>query len=117
MKKFTLTVLVLVIIFSCSTSDKHVITQRYKDYYPELNKFYSEKPPGWNVENGYTVFRLFAPRATEVKLVLFKKHNAATGDEYLMKRDKEPLRPWGGRAIGPRRRVTVPTEEEGFEMF
>ena len=36
-----------------------------------LDKLYSDKPLGCNVENGSFIFRVFAPRATEVILAIF----------------------------------------------
>ncbi len=52
-----------------------------------LDSLYSDKPLGCIVENGKTTFRVFAPRATEIKLVLFDKADDETGKEILMKRD------------------------------
>jgi len=38
-----------------------------------LDQFYSDKPLGCHVQRGRATFRLFAPRAREVKLVLFDR--------------------------------------------
>ncbi len=54
-----------------------------------LDSLYSNKPLGCIVENGKTTFRVFAPRATEVKLVLFDKADDESGKEILMKRDPD----------------------------
>ncbi len=54
-----------------------------------LDSLYSEKPLGCIVETGKTTFRVFAPRATEVKLVLFDKADDESGKEILMKRDPD----------------------------
>ncbi len=54
-----------------------------------LDSLYSDKPLGCIVETGKTTFRVFAPRATEVKLVLFDKAEDETGKEILMKRDPD----------------------------
>lgn len=54
-----------------------------------LDKFYSEKPPGVSFESGGTVFRLFAPRAKYVNLVIFKNYRDNSGVEYEMKKDKD----------------------------
>lgn len=54
-----------------------------------LNQFYSEKKLGGQREGRQFVFRLFAPRATAVKLVLFERHDAETGREFPMQRDRE----------------------------
>ncbi|MCS6989583.1 MAG: alpha-amylase family glycosyl hydrolase [Chloroherpetonaceae bacterium] len=56
---------------------------------PSLDSLYSDKPLGCLVENGKTTFRVFAPRATEVKLALFDKAEDETGKEILMKRDAD----------------------------
>jgi len=62
---------------------------RYPDYFPEMNKYFSNKPLGANFEDGNTVFRLFAPNAFAVKLVTFTQHDDSAGLEYSMKRDNE----------------------------
>ncbi|RMF69512.1 MAG: DUF3459 domain-containing protein, partial [Calditrichaeota bacterium] len=51
-----------------------------------LEGFFSRKPLGCIVEKGRTVFRVFAPRAHAVRLVLFHKHDALSGEEYDMQR-------------------------------
>ncbi|HEX9974567.1 MAG TPA: hypothetical protein VGD14_21040, partial [bacterium] len=51
----------LSIVTSVTTSRAQ---NRYPDYFPELNKFFSTKPLGANFASGNTVFRLFAPNAT-----------------------------------------------------
>ncbi len=65
---------------------KGVVAQ-FDDRY--LNSFYSDKPLGVNIEGKYTVFRLFAPRAKSVKLVLYKSIRDKKGKEYDMVRDKD----------------------------
>lgn len=62
---------------------------RYPDYYPELNNFFSSKSLGVNFESGNTVFRLFAPNATVVTLITYTKHDDVIGLEYNMQRDNE----------------------------
>jgi len=52
-------------------------------------ELYSDKPLGCNIENNKFVFRLFAPRATSVKLILFDSPFNETGHEYQMKKDKD----------------------------
>ena len=86
MKKKILNILILTILFSCGNSNTQSKLHHDKYYYPELNKFYSEKPLGANIEDNNIVFRLFAPRATTVRLVLFETHDAVIGNEYLMER-------------------------------
>ena len=54
-----------------------------------LNQFYSEKKLGCQREGQQFAFRLFAPRATAVKLVLFERHDAETGREFPLQRDRD----------------------------
>ncbi len=55
----------------------------------DLNKIYSTKKLGSFFENGKTVFRLFAPTATKVTLVTFKKVEDEKGTEHQMKVDSD----------------------------
>jgi pullulanase len=52
-----------------------------------LNMYQSKKNLGCQIESDQTVFRLFAPRATGVKLILFNRFDEETGNEYDMNRD------------------------------
>jgi pullulanase/glycogen debranching enzyme len=54
-----------------------------------MDKWYSKKELGCIVKAKETIFRLFAPRATEVKLLVFNRHDDPKGAEYIMKRDKD----------------------------
>lgn len=63
--------------------------RRDRDYFPELNQYYSTKPLGATIASGQTVFRLFAPNATAVTLVTFPTHDAVAGTEYPMQRDAD----------------------------
>lgn len=49
----------------------------------------SQKELGCIVTNAQTQFRLFAPRASAVTLVLFDKHDQEVGQEYHMVRDAD----------------------------
>lgn len=71
---------------------------RYPDFFPEQNKYFSIKPLGVNIEFGKTVFRLFAPNATKISLVIFKKHDDINGQEHLMEKDKDGV--WEYRLQG-----------------
>ncbi len=53
---------------------------------PLLDPLYSDQPLGFVVENGRTTFRVFAPRAQRVTLVLFHQHDDETGAEHPMTR-------------------------------
>ena len=55
----------------------------------DYNKIYSSKKLGSYVENGKTIFRLFAPSAKEVRLVTFKQPEQEEGHEYEMIDDKD----------------------------
>jgi pullulanase/glycogen debranching enzyme len=54
-----------------------------------FDSFSSSKPLGCNVESGKTVFRVFAPRAAWVKLVMFNRHDDERGKEYTMVKDQD----------------------------
>ncbi|MDZ7385805.1 MAG: alpha-amylase family glycosyl hydrolase [candidate division KSB1 bacterium] len=54
-----------------------------------LDQFFSDKPLGCTVETDRAVFRLFAPRAREVTLLLFERYDAEQGREYPMRRDRQ----------------------------
>lgn len=76
-----------------------------------LNRYYSDKPLGFQVEEGRTTFRVFSPRAREVILVIFC-FDDERGEEFSMKRDPDgvweythPQELWGRyygyRVFGP----------------
>ncbi len=52
-----------------------------------LDRFTSSKTLGCTVRNGTTTFRVFAPRATGVMLVLFDRAGDEAGKEYRMTHD------------------------------
>jgi hypothetical protein len=54
-----------------------------------LDQFYSEKPLGCQRDGERWAFRLFAPRALQVKLLLFDRHDDLTGREFPMQRDND----------------------------
>jgi pullulanase/glycogen debranching enzyme len=54
-----------------------------------LDTFYSTKPLGLTVVKNSYHFRLFAPRAIWVKLVLFNKHDARNGKEFFLEKDAD----------------------------
>lgn len=54
-----------------------------------LDTFYSTKPLGLTVEKKSYQFRLFAPRAIWVKLVLFNEHDAQHGREFALEKDDD----------------------------
>jgi len=71
---------------SGKTSSKNT-PEEYRQHLKDLDKFYSEKQLGSFIENGKTVFRLFAPQASEVILETFQKAEAASGKLHSMIKD------------------------------
>ncbi len=73
-----------------------------------LDQFYSAKPLGCRQEGGQLAFRVFAPRALQVKLVLFDGYDAPTGREFAMQRDGDGVwefstaENWTGKFYGYR---------------
>ena len=53
----------------------------------DLDKFYSSKRLGSFTENGKTIFRLFAPQAERVLLVIYTKVENSSGKKFKMIRD------------------------------
>lgn len=91
-------IIIVTIIFTGSSvyiSDKSKIYAKDKIEFQlkqlELDKFYSDKKLGGFVENGKTYFRLFAPNAERVSLVLFDKVDDLSGKEYEMTRDENAV--------------------------
>ena len=62
-----------------------------------LGALESEKELGCVVGEKETTFRIFAPRATAVTLVLFERHDAERGAEHDMRRDEDGV--WRCRTI------------------
>ena len=54
-----------------------------------FDSFYSEKELGCSAGKLHTTFRLFAPRATGVTLVLFDHYDDPAGPEHAMRRDED----------------------------
>jgi pullulanase len=63
-----------------------------------LDRFYSEKQLGCTVSKSGTTFRLFAPRASKVTLVLYQRHDDAKGEEIHMVRDENGV--WEYTSLG-----------------
>lgn len=73
-----------------------------------LDSLYSQKPMGYQrTESGYA-FRVFAPRAKWVRLVLYGNYADDQGSEFLMKRDADGVwefstgENWNGKYYGYR---------------
>jgi pullulanase/glycogen debranching enzyme len=54
-----------------------------------LDQLYSEKPLGCQREGNQFTFRVFAPRAWQVKLAIFERYDDSTGRELPMQRDRD----------------------------
>ena len=70
--------------------DESNLTEKQSQYLKkldELDKFYSTKKLGSFVEKGKTHFRLFAPNAEKVSVVLFDELEKSKGYEFEMTRD------------------------------
>ncbi|TAK53964.1 MAG: pullulanase [Bacteroidetes bacterium] len=77
--------LFLVLLVVMSVSHKPLSAQPQAQVF--LDSLYSSKELGCTITNDSTTFRLFAPRATNVVLVLFQRHTDESGIETSMKRD------------------------------
>jgi pullulanase/glycogen debranching enzyme len=71
-----------------SDKSKTVIKKKTEINYDSL---YSDKRLGSFIENDKTFFRLFAPRAEDVILVVFKNAEDKTGSEYDMQKDENSV--------------------------
>ena len=63
-------------------------TTEFSIRYESLDKYYSDKKLGSFIENGTTVFRLFAPSAKEVILCLFDHPEDEECSESVMQKDE-----------------------------
>ncbi len=54
-----------------------------------LDSYYSSKRLGSYIENGKTIFRLFAPTSANIKLIVFDTVEDSVGNEYLMSKDAD----------------------------
>ena len=54
-----------------------------------LDSLYSDKPLGYHISENKVSFKVFAPRATWVKLVLFDHYSDERGQEFVMQRDTQ----------------------------
>ena len=78
-------------------TDEIDLSQEYEVFYnnqscivdvdPYLDNLYSDKPLGCHWDDEKTVFRVFAPRASQITLVLYDDHKTTSGDEHSMTMD------------------------------
>jgi pullulanase len=59
-----------------------------------LDQFHSDKALGFVWNEDRTIFRIFAPRASKVTLVMFDTHTSEAGTEYEMLRDVDGVWEW-----------------------
>ena len=68
-------------------SEIKINTVKYSEQ--ELNSFYSTKKLGSTVQDGVTIFRLFAPNPIKVALVIFNSLDDSIGTQYKMTKDPD----------------------------
>ena len=68
-------------------SETKINTVKYSEQ--QLNSFYSTKELGSTVQDGATIFRLFAPNPLKVDLVIFNSLEDSTGIQYQMTKDSD----------------------------
>lgn len=92
---------------------------RYADFFPKLNSYFSLKPLGANFENGQTMFRVFAPNATAVILVIFEQYDSKTGAEFSMKKDADGVWEFAvpGKNFGLYYGYKIDGKNDRFSMF
>jgi pullulanase/glycogen debranching enzyme len=69
----------------------------------KLDSYYSDKQLGCCVEEDGVVFRLFAPRATSVNVVIFEAHDQQEGRHYEMAKDADGVWEYRLQGQGERR--------------
>jgi len=79
-------------------SDQLTLTESGNLLKLDLSKLYSDKKLGAFVEEGNTIFRLFAPSAKTVYLHLYKSPEQEKAQEYIMKSDENGV--WEKRLPG-----------------
>jgi pullulanase/glycogen debranching enzyme len=86
-------------LFACSVLIPPGLTAR-KTYSPlaDVDSLYSDLPLGATFAKGATAFRLFAPHATRVSLVLLPRYDAMSGEEIRMSRDRNGV--WSTSRLG-----------------
>jgi pullulanase len=87
---YFLTIVLFITITTAMSSSPKKITMRDQDSLADkLDSLYSNKELGCVVLDNTTTFRLFAPRATGVRVAIFSSYNEAFGEEYSMVRDAD----------------------------
>ena len=88
---FTFFIISLGFIMTGTTLKKQATDplKSFEEKNKKLDSYYSTKKLGAFIENGTTVFRLFAPQAFEVSLVVMKSVDEKNYKEYLMTKDAD----------------------------
>jgi len=91
-------VILLIVLFTTTNSEGATLfvkerfvskdTIQFIQRQKELDRIYSDKKLGSFLENGKTVFRVFAPSAIEIKLLTFKKVDSKNSKDYSMTKDE-----------------------------
>jgi pullulanase len=101
MKNLFLVIGVILILFTNNLTGKSLFIsdqtkakkseahQKYLKKLKELDKYYSDKKLGSFVENGKTIFRLFAPSPEAVNVITFKNIDDENGERHKMNKDKD----------------------------
>ena len=95
----TLLIAAVTFLVTCSSIPSRLLTGP-REYKPltEVDSIYTDIPLGVSFAKGTTIFRVFAPHATRMNLVLLPRYNADQGDEYTMVRDQNGV--WTASLIG-----------------
>ena len=101
----------LALLAACSLfAPAGLIKKRTYSPLSEADSLYSDLPLGVTYSTGKTTFRLFAPHATRVSLVLLPTYDAMSGDEYPMARDRQGI--WYLSLIG-----RLPGQVYGYRVW
>lgn len=75
--------------FYDAVAQRNPALERLRNRQATLDSFYSDKEMGCTVSGGKTTFRIFAPRATQVNVVIYERHNSQKGEEFTMQCDEQ----------------------------
>jgi pullulanase len=92
MKRIIYTFIIISYLLTIKTFGSHLYISENLKVGPshitgEYSELFTDKELGVIINNSSTTFRLFAPNAEEVSLVLFNKAEDKSGDIYVMRRD------------------------------
>ncbi len=89
MKKALLLLALAVSFFNCAFQENAAQPVKPVPAIPveRFDELYSDKDLGLTIENGHFTFRVFAPRANQVELALFRSAKGPAYETYFMTRD------------------------------